>query len=344
MEDGMIRDGSTGSGDHTTSPARIVAGHESPAGEDAPPLANPRRARLAKHPWRALLVILALQPVCYALVGLVLYGVLRLPRDLSNMESFSTSLLFTVGGLLAYLVVPFLLHLPMGGRTITQYLDDIRLTRVRPVVPLLVLTLSCDLVLILCMGSGSLVYRLSEGKPLTGEFVRHVFDLSLALPPQSMLLFAQFFSSFEEVLFRGVFLTMLLATLSARRAIVYSALAFGLMHLPAVLAGQPLVPTLGQVVWAFLFGLFYGYLFLQSGSLLPPMIIHWLSNVFQAPLTAYWWHTAPAPLNTLYGIVFGYGLATLLLLPWVRFFCARWLPRPSGATAYPQPQALTQRP
>jgi len=296
-----------------------------------PPHVDVRRSRLAQHPWRALSLMLAIQPVCYALVGFVLFGLLRLPKDLSNMESISTVTLFTVGGILAYLVVPFLLGIPGGRRTFREYLDDIRLTRVRPLVPLLLLTVSCDLVLIVCQGGGSLVYRLTEGGPLTREFIGHVFDLSLALPPKSMLLFAQFFSGFEEVAFRGVFLTMLLATLPARRAILCSAAVFGALHLGSLLVGHPLVPTLGQVVWAFLFGVFYGYLFLKSGSLLPPMIIHWLSNVFQAPLTAYW-QTAPSPVNTLYGIVFGYGLATILLLPWVRFFCARWLPGRSAAS------------
>jgi len=297
---------------------------------DAPLRTDTRGSRLARRPWRALLLILAIQPVCYALVGLVLYGLLRLPRDLSNMELFSTATLFTVGGFLAYVIVPFFLRIPEGRRTFMEYLDDIGLTRTRPFVRLLTLTLSCDLVLILCQGTGSLVYRLTEGKPLTWEFIRRVFDLSSALPPQSMLLFAQFFSSFEEVAFRGVFLTMLLAKHAPRRAIVYSAIAFGVLHLPAVLTGQAIVLTLGQVVWAFLFGLFYGYLFIKSGSLLPPMIIHWLSNVFQAPLTAYW-QTAPVAVSAFYGVVFGYGLATLLLLLWVRFFCARWLSERSPA-------------
>ena len=217
----------------------------------APPQVDPRGSRLAKHPWRALLVMLAIQPVCYALVGLVLYGIFRLPRDLSNMESLSTAALFSVGGFLAYVIVPFFLRIPRGRRTFSEYLDDIRLTRTRPFVRLLILTLSCSLILILCQGTGSLVYRLTEGKSLTWEFVRRVFDLAAALPPRSMLLFAQFFSGFEEV-------------------------------------------------------------------------AYWLSNVFQAPLTAYW-HTAPPAVGALYGVVFGYGLATLLLLPWVRFFCARWL-------------------
>jgi len=70
--------------------------------------------------------------------------------------------------------------------------------------------------------------------------------------------------------------------------------------------------------------LFYGYLVIKTDSLFPAMIVHWLSNVFQAPLTATW-QTAPIEIRTLYGIVFGYGLATLILIFWVRFFSTRWL-------------------
>ena len=133
------------------------------------------------------------------------------------------------------------------------------------------------------------------------------------LPPQSVLLFAQMFSSLEEVLFRGGLLTMLLRVHSPRNAIVFSAVAFGLMHLPGVFAGTPPVVAAGQVAWALLFGLFYGYIFLKTGSLLPSMVIHWLSNVLQASLTAYF-ATAPPPVRALYGVVFGYGLAAVLMM------------------------------
>ena len=63
-------------------------------------------------------------------------------------------------------------------------------------------------------------------------------------------------------------------------------------------------------------------------------VAFWLSNVFQAALTACW-HTAPPAVSALYGVVFGYGLATLLLLPWVRFFCARWLSDRRPAASVP---------
>lgn len=280
---------------------------------------------LSQKPWRAFLLLLALQPVCFGLVGFFLYGILHLPRNLANMEAFSTAALFTVSGVLAYVFVPFLLRIPKGKRTFLEFLDDIRLTRARPFVPLLLLTVSCDLVLILCQGTGSIVYRLTEGKPVTFDFIERVFNLAAALPPQSMLLFAQMFSSLEEVAFRGVLLTMLLRKSSSRNAIIFSAAAFGAMHLPGVFTGTPIVFVLGQVVWAFLFGLFYGYIFIKSGSLLPSMVIHWLSNVFQAPLTAYI-ETAPVAVQSLYGVIFGYGLATVILILWVRYFSNRWLP------------------
>jgi membrane protease YdiL (CAAX protease family) len=280
---------------------------------------------MARHPWRAFLLVLLLNGVCFALISVVLGRVSGLPPDLSNFESLPTATLFTVSGVLGYFVGPFLLRLPKGARSFRAYLDDIRLTRVRPFLPLILLTVSCDLILILCQGAGSIVYRLSEGNPITLGFVGQVFNLGAALPPHSMLMFAVMFSSLEEVLFRGVLLTMLIPRYGVRNAIICSAAAFGLMHLPAVFAGTPVVTVLAQVVWAFLFGLAYGYIFITSGSLLPVMVLHWLSNVFQEPLTAYW-TSAPVAVRAFYGVVFGYGLAALLIILWVRYFAARWLP------------------
>ncbi len=282
-------------------------------------------SKLSQRPWLAFLLMLALLPVCMAIAAAFLYVTHQPPKNLTDFGSLPTAELFAVNAILAWLLVPWLLRLPNGRRTFRGYLDDIRLTKVRPFIPLLVLTVSCDLILIACQGSGSIVYRLTEGKPVTTEFVRQVFNLAAVLPPKSILLFAQMFSALEEVAFRGVLLTMLLRKYSTPMAIIGSAAVFGLMHLPGVFVGNPVQIVLGQVIWAFLFGLFYGYLFVKSGSLLPCMVIHWLSNVFQAPLTAYW-GTAPTAVRAIYGVVFGYGLAAVLGIIWVSYFSKRWLP------------------
>jgi len=303
-----------------------VATTRTPAAVDVAPECPASGSRLVERPWRAFLLVLLLNGAAFALVGVVLHRLLGLPQDLGNIEALPTAAHFTISGVIGYLLVPFLLRLPQGARSFRAYLEDIRITTVRPVLPLLCLTASCVLILIACQGAGSIVYRLAEGNPVTLGFLGQVFNLGAALPPHSMLLFAQLFSSLEEVLFRGVLLTMLVRAYGARRAIAYSAAAFGLMHLPSVFAGTPVVTALAQVVWAFLFGLAYGYIFIMSGSLLPCMVLHWLSNVFQEPLTAYW-TSAPVAVRAFYGVVFGYGLAALLIILWVRYVAARWLRR-----------------
>lgn len=315
-----------------------MANHEEttkrPAGGEAA-VAAISGSRLAQRPWRAFLLIFAIQAALSALLGWILFGLLKLPREMANIEAPSTIALSSAGAVLAYLIAPYFLRIPYGRGTFREYLGDIRLTRFRPFFRLVTLAASCLMVLIACQGGGSIVYRLIEGKPVALGFVRQVFDLSLALPPRSMLLIAVFYTMFEEVAFRGVLLRMLLRRHSAGRAILYSALAFGLLHLPAVFFGRSLMSTLAQVIWAALFGLFYAELTLRADSLFPAMVVHWLANVFQQPLTAYW-ETAPAGTRALLGIVFGYGLATLILIPWVRCFARRWLPgqrRPDPARA-----------
>jgi membrane protease YdiL (CAAX protease family) len=283
-------------------------------------------SRYSGRPLIALLLIYAAYSSCVFVTGYFLFGILKLPGGLSNLNAWPTVILFTVCNVFAYLVMPYILRIPYGKRTFKEYLSDIGFTRVRPFGRLSFLTMTCLLILIVCQGSGSLVYRLTEGKPVSSEFIRKVFDLSLALPPESWLLVTVFYSMFEEVCFRGVFLTMLLRKYGQNRAIFYSALAFGAAHIFALLAGGNLVTTVAQVIWAFLFGLFYGYLFVKTGSLWPSMIIHWLSNVFQSTLTDYWL-AAPVFERAFYGIVFGYGIAALLGIYWVRYFSVKWLIR-----------------
>jgi membrane protease YdiL (CAAX protease family) len=281
-------------------------------------------SRYSRRPVTALLLIYAAYSVCVFIAGFILYGILKLPREYSNMNAGSTVILFSVCNVLAYLIMPYILRIPYGKRTFKEYLSDIGILRFRPFWRLFILTISCLLILVLCQGSGSIIYRLTEGKPLTFEFAAHVFNLFRALPPESWLLITVFYSMFEEVCFRGVFLTMLLPKYGQNRAILYSALAFGVAHIFALFAGGNLVTTGAQVIWAFLFGIFYGYLFVKTGSLWPSMIIHWLSNVFQSSLTVYW-STAPDFERALYGIVFGYGIAALISIYWVRFFSSKWL-------------------
>jgi hypothetical protein len=93
------------------------------------------------------------------------------------------------------------------------------------------------------------------------------------------------------------------------------------------LNGADLVWVMGQFVWAFILGLFYGYLFVRTRSLLPPMLVHYLGNVFISSLTGYMQARASIEMQALYGVIFSLGIVpTTLMILWTRFFSSRWLP------------------
>jgi hypothetical protein len=255
--------------------------------------------------------------------GTVIFGLLGLPGTSPTVQ-FVQGMSYHV--LTVFILVPFVLRLPKGKRTFRQYLDDIGLTRIQPFVRLLLLALSCYVILALSQAAASFVYRLSEGLPINGSFIRQVFDLSGDLPPRSLSLLISFPSIFEEVAFRGIVLTVFLSKYSERKSIIFSALGFGLMHLLNLANGADLVWVVGQVVWAFIIGLFYGYVFIRTRSLLPPMIVHYLGNVFISSLTGYMQARATIEIQVLYGVIFSLGvLPVTLMIMWTRFFSNRWL-------------------
>ncbi|MFO7684069.1 MAG: type II CAAX endopeptidase family protein [Chloroflexota bacterium] len=282
-----------------------------------------RKFRLHEHPWLSLLAVVVTMVVSIILASnLVMWMGLSL---FSSTGQFAHTITFQI--LTVFIFVPFVLRLPKGKRTFRQYLDDIGLTRVRPFFRLVLLGLSCYLILALSQAAASFTYRLSEGLPITGRFLRQVFDLSGDLPPGSSSLFITIPSIFEEVVFRGIVLTVFLGKYSERKSIIFSALGFGLIHLLNLANGSELVWVLGQVVWAFTLGLFYGYVFVRTRSLLPPMIVHYLGNVFIGSLTGYMQSRASIEIQALFGVIFSLGIVpTTLMILWTRFFVARWLP------------------
>jgi membrane protease YdiL (CAAX protease family) len=260
-----------------------------------------------------------------ALVGTMFYGLIGLSGD-SPTTQFAQMMTYHI--LTVFILVPFVLHLPKGKRTFRQYLDDIGLTRIQPFVRLVLLALSCYVILALSQVAASFVYRLSEGLPINGIFVRQVFDLSRDLPPSSPSLLISLPSIFEEVVFRGVVLTVFLGIYSERKAIIFSSLGFGLMHLLNLTNGLEPMWVMGQIVWAFILGLFYGYLFVRTRSLLPLMIFHYLGNVFISSLTGYMQTRATIEVQALYGVILSLGIVPVtLMILWTRYFTSRWLPR-----------------
>jgi membrane protease YdiL (CAAX protease family) len=92
---------------------------------------------------------------------------------------------------------------------------------------------------------------------------------------------------FEEVIFRGVLLGVLLRVSRPRAAVLTTSVVFGLWHiLPAVHSanGAPLAHVVGAVVGTVVVttigGLAFGWLRVRSGSLAAPTIAHIATNSF----------------------------------------------------------------
>lgn len=81
----------------------------------------------------------------------------------------------------------------------------------------------------------------------------------------------------EEIIFRG-FLFKMMAKDNVKKAIIVSAITFGIGHIVNLLNGAELVPTLMQVCYAISIGYLFVTIFYKSKSLIPCIITHCLVN------------------------------------------------------------------
>lgn len=283
-----------------------------------------RKFHLYEHPWLSLLVFIITTVFSIALSGTVIFGLMKLPED-SPAVQFAQGMSYHI--LTIFILVPFVLRLPKGKRTYRQYLDDIGLSRMQPFIKLMLLALSCYVILALSQIAASLVYRFFEGLPITLDFIRRVINFSGDLPPGSSSMLISIPSAFEEAAFRGIVLSVFLNKYSEHKSIVFSSLGFGFMHVLNLANGADFIWVMGQIVWAFFIGLFYGYAFVKTRSLLPPMIVHYLGNVFISSLVGYIQTRASVEIQVLYGVTLSLGIipATLMIL-WTKFFMSKWMP------------------
>lgn len=80
----------------------------------------------------------------------------------------------------------------------------------------------------------------------------------------------------EEFIFRVTGLRNFITTgMPWRKALIYSAVAFSLFHLPNIFFGMG-TAVIFQLINAFLMGLVLGFIYLQTGSIIYPCLLHGL--------------------------------------------------------------------
>lgn len=275
-----------------------------------------KRFQLKDHPWIGTLVIQVL-----LILGLVVFSLVLTPEqfvgDFTDARSavVANGILFLIYAALVFLVIPFGLGLPRGRKPFRGYLTDIGLGTLRPLAWLAAVGLSSYLIFAATQLFGSVILD------------RYVFDIQRILPPASWNLIGAINPGiYEEIIFRGITITLYRTKYSDQKSILYSAGLFGAVHALGLLTDfsyENLVSRGGVVVGAFLIGLFYGYLFIKTRSLLPSMVIHYLGDA----LTPLWTFlpSAAVEVKALHLTILGIGLVpSILSILWVTFVFYRW--------------------
>jgi len=181
--------------------------------------------------------------------------------------------------LLWLLVVPKSLRLPNGKEKFSKYLESIKLVtpgmKKSKFLINILLALLCTGIYFLSLWIFPLLLGDFQPDPsvvfgsprFTSQgFIYGWFFFVLMLIP----------GIWEEWAFRGVIIPLNLKKYSKLWVLIISSVAFGLLHLTNILAGQNWVATLFQVFYATELGFLFGYIFIKTKSLLPSIIIHYL--------------------------------------------------------------------
>jgi len=279
-----------------------------------------RKFQFMDHPWIYQLVSVLVFIVLIILV-LIFVNLIGIPSQAPYRS------LVVVGlpqALSLFILAPFVYHVPAGKRSYKEYLRDIRLTQLKPFLPLLILGISCAGLWLFTSGLCTILYRYFQGLPVTWGFIKGVYNLRTSLPPYSVSYIHALPTIFEEIGTRGILLPLFLRKYSVKKAVAFSAIMFGLGHLLNLVNPEPKIWAVGMALWAIPYGIFYGYLFIKSNSLLPCILVHYLANMFIGSVGAYRDHSAPIEIQVVMIILLSIATMPLLIL-WVKFYSSKWL-------------------
>jgi len=266
-------------------------------------------------------------PLLFLMAGLLgIIVVNSLGPLVSTNPVLSTTIGFLLGILVFIVFIPKVLRMPKGRTTIRRYLNDIGVDRIRPLSRTLLIFIPCLISILVAQIVASIVYNQFVLGWVFEDFTERLFDLTRITTKIGWSLITAVGSIFEEVVLRGVILTMLLQVYSERKAIAGSAVAFGYVHIVNLLNGftySNLVFVAGQIIWATIIGLLYGYMFLKTGNLYANMFLHWFANGM-ANCFMYLPSVTPE-IHALLNILFNIGLmSTVISILWVALVNKYW--------------------
>ena len=204
------------------------------------------------------------------LIGMML-GLTIFDVDPGVSAILETIITFAILSILFFIIIPFVLRYPKEVESFDDYLDTIRLSRTSPLKSHIFIGVIISAIIIL----PTFLFALPTGLWYLDFAVRQIF------PPHSWSLITAIIPGFfEEVAFRGILLTIIANRYIEKKAIVGSSFVFGFAHAINYLFGADPIITTAQIGFAFFLGILFAYLFFETDSLLPVIIIHYLIGAF----------------------------------------------------------------
>ena len=278
---------------------------------------NKNNFRFSEHVWVSILLLIILYLI-FNIIAVIITLILT-PKDQSMSPIILTIALFICYGIYLFLLVPFILKLPNDKNNYNEYMIDIGLKNTRPILYLVLIGLSCYIIFMFCQIVASILYG------------QYSFSITRVTPPDSWNIITSINSGiYEEMLFRGLIITLLLKKYSELKSIIISAILFGLLHILNLfnvgnsITTADLFFSFGNVIWAFIIGLFYGFTFVKTKSVIPGIIVHYLGNT----LLDLWvfMPNVSVEIEVFFGIIFNEGIIpTTLSILWVTYFVNHWL-------------------
>lgn len=197
---------------------------------------------------------------------------------------------FLFAGITLLVLIPILLGVPTTFKPYYGYLESIRLKNYKPIGKIIFIGITSSVFILffslfLPSMTGDLIIQPDRvfGPPVRDNnapenSVLGWFGFIMFLIP----------GIWEEVIGRGIILTVLLRKYPLEKGKHHKAIAiggfiFGLMHLLNIpkLINEPSF-VLGQVVWSTIIGIAWGYVAIGTNSLYPSIFIHWIIDVFSS--------------------------------------------------------------
>jgi len=197
---------------------------------------------------------------------------------------------FLFAGITLLTLIPILLGVPTTFKPYHGYLESIRLTNYKPIGKIIFIGITGSVFILffaifLPSMTGNLIIQPDS---VFGSPVRDI-----NAPENSVVGWFGFIKFlvpgiWEEVIGRGIILTVLLRKYPLEKGVHHKAIAlggflFGSMHLLDIpsLINEPTF-VIGQVVWSTIIGIAWGYVAIGTNSLYPSIFIHWIIDIFSS--------------------------------------------------------------